>query len=415
MKNRHLLIAFTSLLLPLSALAQDTAAPRRFVQDQFAIGMWVPPQTSENLDQHYKDIAAANFNLVIGTAGMTPAKQLELCDRNALHAIVQADGPADKLPDGPACWGYLLADEPGAGGFPDLARRCDEIRKARPGRFGYVNLFPNYAPAWALGTPTYDEHVAKFVEIVKPEVLSMDHYPLMRPGGDTRQNYCDNLETMRKYSLKANVPFWNYFYSLPFNDRLDPTEAQIRWQIYASVAYGAKGILYFCYWTPGKGAAGKGEFPKGGAIITAEGLKTRHYDEARRINAELKALGPTLMQLTSAGVYRVSTDPKSQSATKPAGSGVRSLARTGGDPFNEFIVGTFTHRDGRRAVLILNHNYSFTAWPTVTFDADDKDVLEVNKSTGAAAAAVDDSPELPGFQLSLGPGDARLFLLPPAK
>jgi hypothetical protein len=28
---------------------------------------------------------------------------------------------------------------------------------------------------------------------------------------------------------------------------------------------------------------------------------------------------------------------------------------------------------------------------------------------------VDDSPELKGFQISLGPGDARLFLLPPAR
>ena len=27
-------------------------------------------------------------------------------------------------------------------------------------------------------------------------------------------------------------------------------------------------------------------------------------------------------------------------------------------------------------------------------------------------AAIDDSPELPGLQVSFGPGDARLFLLP---
>jgi hypothetical protein len=414
MTNRCSRIALVCLLVSSWAGAQEQQ--QRFVQDRFAIGMWMPPQTGENLQKHYEDIAAANFNLVIGTAGMTPAKQIEICHRCGLRAIVQGDGPADKLPDGDACWGYLLGDEPGAGGFPDLAKRCAEIHKARPGKFGYVNLFPNYAPAWALGTKDYDEHVAQFVQIVKPDVLSMDHYPIMRPEGDGRKDYCDNLETMRKYSLKADVPYWNYFYCMPFNDRLDPTEAQIRWQIYASVAYGAKGVLYFCYWTPGKGAAGKGEFPKGGAIITAEGLKTRHYDEARRINAELTALGPTLMQLTSTGVYRLSTNPASKpAATQPTRSPLRSLARTGGDPFNDFIVGTYTHHDGRRAVLILNDNYTYTAWPTVHFDAEDKDVLEVSKSTGAASTAIDDSPEMPGFQLSLGPGDARLFLLPPAR
>jgi hypothetical protein len=178
------------------------------------------------------------------------------------------------------------------------------------------------------------------------------------------------------------------------------------------VAYGAKGILYFCYWTPGKGAAGAGEFPKGGAILTAEGLKTRHYDEARRINAELKTWGPTLMGLTSTGVYHVTT---ATNASELAGSPIRKLARVGGDPVGEFIIGAFKQADGRRAVVIVNHNYSYTAWPTVQFDADPKDVLEVSKATGQAAPAVDDSPELKGFQLSFGPGDARLFLLPAAR
>ena len=368
------------------------------------------PGHPENLDTHYRDIAEANFTLVVGQSGASAQEHLERCKRFGLQTLIGANGPVAELPDGPACWGYLLVDEPGAGAFPDLAKRAEEIRTKRPGRFGYVNLYPNYAPLGALGTASYDEHVARFVREVKPEVLSMDHYPLMRPGGDTRQAYCDNLECFRKHALAANIPFWNYFYSMPFNDRLDPTEAQIRWQIFTSVAYGAKGVLYFCYWTPGKGAGGAGEFPKGGAIITAEGLKTRHYDEARRINAELKHLGPTLMKLTSTGVCRVNTETNADAL---AGSPIRKLARVPGDPVGEFIIGTFRHDDGRRAVMIVNHNYSYTAWPTVEFDAEPKAVLEVSKATGEAVPAVDDSPELKGFQVSLGAGDARLFLLPP--
>ena len=38
---------------------------------------------------------------------------------------------------------------------------------------------------------------------------------------------------------------------------------------------------------------------------------------------------------------------------------------------------------------------------------------EVDGSSGVVAAAVDDSPLMPGFQVSLLPGDARLFLLGP--
>ena len=67
------------------------------------------------------------------------------------------------------------------------------------------------------------------------------------------------------------------------------------------------------------------------------------------------------------------------------------------------------------AVLIVNHNYSYTAWPTVEFDAEPNEVIELSKATGNPTPAVDDSPELKEFQVSFGAGDARLFLLPPAK
>ena len=407
------LLVLTPLAVSLFAFAvcaASQAAPSRFVQDRFAIGFWVPPPPEETTLKRYREIADANFTLVIGGFGVGAAKQLEVCRRCGLKAIVRAEGPVEKWPDTDACWGYMMVDEPGAGAFPDLAKRADEIRRKHPGRFGYINLLPNYASPGMLGTPDYDTHVAEFVKQVRPEVLSMDHYPLMRPEGDSRQSYLDNLATMRKYSLASRVPFWNFFYSMPFNDRLDPTEAQMRWQIYATLAYGGKGVLYFCYWTPGKGAGGTGEFPKGGAIITAEGRKTRHYDEARRMNAELKAMGPTLMQLTSTAVVRVKPDTDAASALK--GTALKSIAAVPGDPPADYLIGAFRHADGRRAVLINNYSHMFTAWPTVEFDADPKDVLEVDKATGKLVPAVDDSPEMKGFQVSLGAGDGRLFILP---
>ena len=392
-----------TITLSVAAAAQ---APARFAQDRFAIGYWVGPQTSENLRDRYREIAEANFTLVIGSHGMDVAQQLAYCREFGLKAIVDPAGLS--LPTHDACWGYALMDEPNAAQFPGLATRAAEVRAHHPGKFGYINLFPNYASPAQLGTATYEEHVDRFVREVKPEVLSMDHYPLMRPGADGRDAYLDNLVTMRTHSLRAAIPFWNFFYSMPFNDRLDPTEAQIRWQIFASIAHGAKGVLYFCYWTPGKGAGGAGEFPKGGAIITAEGLKTRHYDEARRINAELKNLGPTLMNLTSLRVLRLKTDTDTASAL--AGLPLRDIAHLRGDPPAEFVVGFFTHTDGRRALLLLNHDYSFTAWPTLQFASDR--VMELSKTTGQIAPAIDDSPELKGLQVSFGPGDARLFILP---
>jgi hypothetical protein len=307
--------------------------------------------------------------------------------------------PPGRLPNDPACWGYCLADEPGPGAFPELRKTVDALRLARPGQLAYINLLPNYAPTWALGTSNYAEFVARFVREVRPDVLSMDYYPMFSPEADGRDGYCQNLEVMREQSLAAGVPFWNFFNAMPFGPHTDPTEAQLRWQINASLAYGAKGVMYFCYWTP----AGA-EFPKGGAILRRDGTRTRHYDEARRLNARLKQLGPTLMQLTSTGVYRVR--PKDDPAGVLKGSPIRSL--TPGD----YLVGAFRHADGRRAVLLQNYQFAYSAWPTVEFDALAATVLEVSPVTGKAAPVADASPDMPGLQLPLDAGDARLFLLP---
>lgn len=385
-------------------------APARFRQDRFVIGMWVPPRTTHDLLVRYQEIADAHFNLVIGNSPVPVADQLAACDRLGLKALVEVQGPSTQWPTNASCWGYLLQDEPSTSAFPGLAKTVAELRSHRPGRLAYVNLFPNYASPAQLGAPTYEEHVARFMAEVRPDVLSMDHYPLMRPGADRRDAYCENLEVMRRHSVRAGIPFWNFFHSMPFADRIDPSEAQVRWQVFAAIAHGAKGVLYFCYWTPGKGNGGTGEFPRGGALLTAEGRRTRHYEEARRLNAELAQWGPTLLQLTAEGARKVHTGRNPGQSL--AGTPVRLIEHIAQDPHAEFIVGALSHADGRRAVLLLNQDTAYTAWPTVTFDAPPGDVRELDKATGKEVGLVDDSPEIPGVQLSFAPGDARLFLLP---
>lgn len=67
---------------------------------------------------------------------------------------------------------------------------------------------------------------------------------------------------------------------MPYGPPTDFTESQLRWQDFASLCYGARGVLYFCYFTPQGG-----EFPKGGAIIARDDTPTRHYDQAKRLSA----------------------------------------------------------------------------------------------------------------------------------
>ena len=157
------------------------------------------------------------------------------------------------------------------------------------------------------------------------------------------------------------------------------------------------------------GSARAHEFPKGGAIITRDGRRTHHYYQAKRIDAAIRDLGPTLMQLTSTSTCRVR--PDDAPAEVLAGTPIRDLSRARHDPPHDLLIGAFSHADGRRAVMLTNYHFAYTAWPTVDFDADPCQVLEVNQQTGQERSVIDDSPDMNGLQLSLDADEGRLFLL----
>jgi len=381
------------------ATAQEPPAGR-FVQDRFLISFFGDPPRGEDMEARFAEIAEANFNVAL-VGDLSPSdnelllQKLALCEKHGMAAIAfQLDVDPDKLVEAPNCWGYALRDEPGTADFPELAKLVQEVRRERPGRLALINLFPSYASPWGqLGAENYDEYVSRFVDEVGLDVLCMDHYPRFIPEngpapGDGRDAYCSDLAVMRKYSQAKGVPFWNCFNALPYGHHTDPTEAQLRWQMFASAAYGARGLVYFCYWTP----------------------TFRHYDEAKRLNECFKALGPALMQLTSTRVLRVK--PEDEPAAVLGDGPVHDLQRADHDPPHDFLVGEFRHTDGRRAVLLQNYHFAYTSWPTIVFNAPHGEVLEVSQVTGEATPVLDDSPSMDGLQLSFNAGEGRLFLLP---
>jgi hypothetical protein len=389
------------------AIMQHT--DNRFHQERFVIGFWVDPPADERMDERYQEIANANFTLVFGGFGAQTdqeiKRQLALCDQYGLGLLVTRHGKAlDTLPDGPACWGYMLLDEPGPEKFSELARKGQIVHERRPGKLAFTNLLPNNARRWRHGGGSYDEYVRRFCEQVDPDVLSMDHYPHFRADMDGREDYCDNLAILREYALKYNIPMWNFFNAMPFQAHTDPTESQIRWQIFTSLVYGAKGVMYFCYQT-----IASWEFKKGNALIAADGSKTHHWYQAQRINAQLKAWSPTLMKLKSTLVYRI-TPGHIPSKVLEFGP-IEDIKREDRDPHHDYLIGIFDHEDGRQAVLITNYHFAYSAWPTLKFRMDPSEIVELGQN-GDEIPLRDDSPDLAGWQFRLDAGEGRLFLMP---
>jgi hypothetical protein len=110
------------------------------------------------------------------------------------------------------------------------------------------------------------------------------------------------------------------------------------------------------------------------------------------------------MKLTNSEVIRI--EPKSEAASLLKASPISSI--TPGD----YLVGVFRHADGRRAALLNNYHFAYSTWPTVTFDCESSQVLEVSQADGKEKPVEDDSPAMAGLQISLDAGQGRLFLLP---
>jgi hypothetical protein len=238
----------------------------------------------------------------------------------------------------PAVYGYYLRDEPPAGYFAGLATVASVIKERHPGAWPYVNLFPNYAETWQLAAPNYETYLDKFVDVCKPPVLSYDHYALLE-GGGMRGDYFANLAAMRRVAVKHNLPFWNIVLSAAHLGCREVSAADLRFQAYTSLAYGAKGLAYFTYF-----AAPVGNHRM--APVDQFGHETATWQWMQNVNLQVGKLGPTLLKLTSDRVYHFGPVPAGAS-----GPDDKSLVKAIGGPM---LVGDFTQADGTRYVLIVN-------------------------------------------------------------
>lgn len=409
------------------ALGETIWPPSEFQQKEFVISAWGDMPMDEHAQQNYADMAEAHFNVVlnffvrdqINSWGGAPGhvnKLLEIAQHNGMKVIVYTGekdfGGSDDmmeslLTDHPACMGYFLYDEPAADRIPTIAQQTHAIRQYRPDKLAYVNLFPNGGTGVA--RIDYDKYLDEYVTTTKADVLSADFYPMFRPGIEKPEWFgqdvtFENLEALRKISLKHDIPFWWFLYSTPHlkGQLPEPTAGQLRWQAYMAVTYGAKGILYFTYWRPP--FAGD-RFDKDSALLDSRYNKNRLYDKAKRLNFRLSNLGPTLMKLQSTGVFRV------QSQTSDVLPNVQLAKVEEQDADLNLVIGVFEHEDGRNAFMVTNYEHAYTSWITLQPVGDDIRLFEVDPTSGEEIDVYDESLRLEGIQISLDSGEGRLFMI----
>ena len=325
--------------------------------------------------------------LILETADNRPPPELTAEQLANLDAVIA------KYRDNPTVIGYFIIDEPNTLAFPNLGKVVAYLREKDPERLSFINLYPSTVSESGLGSATYDEHVEKFLDIVKPELLSYDRYIFFkdRDGGE----YFSNLALIRKWAMRYDIPFCNIIQAIGTDQEPDlnwrtPNEAEHRWLVYSTLAYGARAIIWF-HWHADWGVTGSAD-------------REQIYQSIQKINAEIKNLGPYLMKLKPAGVYHTLNIPWG-GIPLPAHTVLKSVSSNA-----DLVTGFFKDQNNGDYILFMNKNYNDSVTAAISLNGLAGNIVCLDAET-AQPVTVDhqDTAEGSSFTLSLRPGGGKLI------
>lgn len=379
--NKFFLIAFCVGTVVLGACDDPEEKPQPQPEEksydvmglkEIPVGLWVTPPDGYQNTAEFARIRESGINFVNGfhyfeNSNLKIMQTLDFCQENNLKYFANKAVVADdihkyankpdetllkKFTDGikpymnhPAFAGELLIDEPGKPLFSALAKFTQAFEKAYPDKLWHVNLFPMYATG-GIQAPSYADYINNWMVEMNPKFVSYDSYPLLTDG-KIINDYYHNLDLIRSKTRFKKIPFWVFIQTLSIrgtpgvSNKREPSEADIRWQVWASLAFGAKGIQYFTYWTPGGGTEQFGD-----ALITVDGKKTIRYDYVKKLNADFKEIGKILLECHAEGVIQTAASPYQLHSPLHSFGPVQEVA---GD---DAITGCFTSADGKKKFLI---------------------------------------------------------------
>ena len=376
--------AATAPLAPLSGDLPLTGGP------DFPIGLFWPPHPFQTTLARYQEITDAGFTFLItgnyqfdersaayalGIADQVGLKVLVAGDprmqaiahymtvsddRTVSSSITTADAVSwvgaslAAYAGHPSLAGFNIYDEPVQSRFPTVGALTGIVRGLAPTLLPYSNLSRGNGASYAA-------FVQRYIDTVRPALLSFDRYPILTDGIDLA--YFDTWAIIRNASLTSGLPAWTYIQSTGFNGHRVPTASQLAWQVNVSLAYGCKGIQYFTYWTPDP-ARGEGYTQ---ALVTLDGERTPLYDAAKALNRDwLQPVGRQLKPLVSESVQHAEDEPLPTGAVAFA-PGAHLTSAVG----DAVVLALFKspQDDGTRYLLVANRDPDEAATTLLGFNS----------------------------------------------
>lgn len=296
--------------------------------------------------------------------------------------------------------GYYLWDEPFVDEQFTVCRQLtDDCEAEDPSALAFTVANPSYNPYFHWDDGAFRTYIERFADVIDPPVLSFDYYPI-NPTSigenqlDDSPMWCD-LAAVKRVADERNIPFWFYYQGANYKDAPLFTFPMVRLSMYAAAMHGVKALQHFC---------------ATGAIVDIDGNRLPFFDHQKRINAEFKALGDTLMALTCKRVFH---DAGCLADFEPMKSYVQPFSDSTflAEPLPfRTSVGEFEDAYGNRYLMVLNRDYASDKTVTLTFK-DNYRIYEVSRDDGLQYVKNEGTDRL---SLHLEAGDAVLLRLQPA-
>lgn len=221
---------------PLKELGLNTLVMEPYVASTFETNSWVLDFCHEN---RMKYVGYSGW-------GEAPETQTRILGNMDLYAKKYMNDEFNPY------IGTYVSDEPSVTEFKGFSAWASFLGQQEYYKdiIPYVNLFPSYAKTSQLGTETYEEYVDKWMEHDNIKSVSVDFYAYVKGNHtDIRNDYFYNLDIIRKKTLDKGLQFVTIVQN--YNSKgsfLQMRRDEYRWQVWAAIAFGSKGISYFLYY-----------------------------------------------------------------------------------------------------------------------------------------------------------------------
>jgi hypothetical protein len=247
------------------------------------------------------------------------------------------------------------------------------------------------------GGMPYTSYLRHYLNLAHPSFFAVDSYPL-RKGSDSPY-YETTWDSVSYVSRITGTPFWAVLLLSPYQNLRVPNASELAWQAFLPLAYGARGIVWFNYWTPAP--TDPSHFHDG--PITYDGHRTSTYGRLADVNARIQLLAQEIGTMQSQGVRHVFSVPYGCRAFRPT----QDLRIESKKPL---AVGFFKQASGAPYALLVNRDYKSVA--EVKLFAPDT-LVRWARAPGLYRD-LDAKPSINAIEndLLLAPGDAELIRLP---